>query len=362
MGYIASRDALCRARESALGTDLRYGLINTFSVIDRFRQNVLFNLQGAVSAGFNRKNTQLTVSSSLTSFTDAASGGASRASRVGIRGGPSELRISATGIDFLQGGLSQKVGKFTNIAINDKAQGHFFAVAESLRPGARVLLTRDGEFQWEEQKDGANQSSNRLWLLKNSRNLYVLRAQDIESDPTKPGFFRVKELPPGDQPGMMTSTSYQRDATLAGPAGSDPRTDALQWQPDRLRGIIGFTGDPFDMTPGERANPLNNNSALAIVKVPSQGTLTDSAFGGAIYETNISNRAGITIESYAARRAKGGEGFIEVQSETLEQPDFNSIERESNITLDVANFVYKNLTKMLDDYNNSIDQLINLVK
>ncbi|MEB3298120.1 MAG: hypothetical protein VKO21_01360 [Candidatus Sericytochromatia bacterium] len=346
-----------------MGTDLRYGLINTFSVIDRFRQNVLFNLQGAVTPGFNRKNTQLNVASSLTSFSDAAAGGNGRASRVGIRGGPSELRISAVGIDFVQGGLTQRVGKTANLAISDRAQGHFFAVAESLRPGARVLLTRDGDFQWEEQKNAKATGGNRTWLLKNSTNLYVLRAEDIESDPDNPGFMRVKQLPPGVQPGMMTSTAFQRDAILKGPTGSDPLKDALQWEPDRIRGVIGFTGDPFTMGPQEKANPLNNNSALAIVKVPSQSTLSESAFGGAIYETSIANRGGITVESYGARRAKGAGGdFLEVQSESLEQPDFNSIERESNITLDVANFVYKNLTKMLDDYNSSLDQLINLVK
>jgi hypothetical protein len=337
-------------------SDLRYSLINTFSAIDQFRANILFNLQGAAQPGFNKKNTQLALNSAPVTIRHAEAGGPNTGGKVAIAAGPSELRMGQTSLDFAQGTIGQRVGQLTALAINGEG---FFVVAESLQAGARVFLTRDGSFVWRDTTPADKKKDKfKQFHLSSRSGLFVLRAQDVDLDPSSPNFMRLRVSALDTPPGLMTNSDFDRDATRLLPAGASAKTG--DWVPDRLRGVIGFEGDPFKMTDEAKKNELNNNSDIALVRVPLRQFLKESSFGATVYETNISTRAGIVGKSYRAWRA--ADDGVQIQSESAETPDFTAIQTEANIQSDVANFVFKNLRDMLDNYNRSIDDLLGLIR
>jgi hypothetical protein len=333
-----------------LGSDLRYSLINTFSALDTFRQNIIFNLQGAANSGFATKKTNLTLNTSSVVFRPGEAGSSEIGTKALISAGTSELRVGASTFDFTQGSLGQKIGKTTSLAINGEG---FFAVAESLQPGARVFLTRNGDFSWKDTSPPERKADGfKQFHLTNKQGLFVLRFQDIDLRPESPTYLRLKTTEP--PAGMLVNTDQARDATRLGPP------DGSDWVPDRIKGIIGFTGNPFQMTEGEKRNPNSNNSNIAILRVPLKEFLQESSFGGTIFETNIATRAGIIGRSYAGWVRSGDP--IQVQSESSEDSDFTSIVTEANILSEVANFVFKNLREALDNYNRSLDELLGLVR
>ncbi|MBU6427735.1 MAG: hypothetical protein KGR26_01870 [Cyanobacteria bacterium REEB65] len=330
-----------------MGSDLRYSLINTFSAIDAWRQNIVFNLQGAATPGFNKLDTDLNLFSSLNQYRAPIASGANSGGVPQVASGPSELRVAPSTFEFVQGSVGQAAGQLTSLAINGNG---FFAVAESLQPGARVFLTREGDFSWgDTTPPNQKKSGFQQFNLQTKQGLYVLRAQDIDLNPNSPTFMTVKSNDP--PPGIMVSSADQRDGTLIGPPGSTV--------PDHVRGVIGFTGNPFNMSSQEKADPLNNNSDIAIVRVPMQEFLQPSAYGATVYETDVATRAGLIGKSYAQWVQSGDP--IQVQSESIEQPDFTTIEEQANIDSDIANFVFKNLRDMLDNYNKSLDDLLGLI-
>lgn len=335
-----------------MGSDLRYSLINTFAAIDAFRADIVFNLSGAATPGFNQKATNLDQFSSLNTYRQAEAGGPNSGTQPQISAGPSELRVGESTFNFAQGGINAETGQMTSLAIQGNG---FFAVAQSLQPGSPVYLTREGDFHWADTTPASKRNSKppfKQFHLETQQGLYVLRIQDIDLDPNSPTFMRLKTTSP--PAGMMVNSTQQRDGTVLGnPASST-------WVPDRVRGVIGFTGDPSKLSPLEQQDPLNNNSNIAILRVPLQEYLQESSYGATIYDTNVATRAGIIGKSYA-QWVQGGDP-IKVFSQSLEQPDFTAIENSANIESDIANFVYKNLTNMLQNYNQSLDDLLNLVK
>lgn len=335
-------------------SDLRYSLINTFTAIDQFRSNILFNLQGASKPGFNKKNTQLALQSSLVTIRPAESGGAGTGTKPQITAGPSELRVGQSSFAFQQGTIGQRVGQLTSLAINGEG---FFAVAESLQPGARVFLTRDGSFVWKDTTPPERQASGfKQFHLATKNGLFVLRNEDIDLDPRSPTYLRVKTTAP--PAGLLVNSDVERDGTRLIPAGSTAKTG--DWVPDRIKGVIGFTGDPFKMSDVEKRHPDNNSSHIAILRVPLKEFLQESSYGATVYETNVGTRAGIVGKSYAEWVRTGD--AIQIQAESAETPDFTAIQTEANIQSDVANFVFKNLRDMLDNYNRSIDDLLGLIR
>ncbi len=335
-----------------MGSDLRYSLINTFAAIDAFRSDIVFNLEGAATPGFNPKATNLGQYSSLNVFRQPQAGGPNSGTVPQIAAGPSELRVAQSTFRFQQGGIADEPGQLTDLAI--KGNG-FFAVAESLQPGSRVFLTREGDFHWADTTPPSKKNQKppfKQFHLETQQGLYVLRIQDIDLNPASPTFMRLKTT--SAPPGMVVNSDQQRDGTVLGnPVGND-------WVPDRVKGVIGFTGEPTKLTPAEQKDPANNNSDIAILRVPLQEFLTESSYGATVYETNVATRAGIMGKSYKQWVQSGDP--IQVYAESLEQADFTTIEQDANMNTDIANFVYKNLTDMLDNYNKSLDDLLGLVK
>jgi len=342
-----------------LPSDLRYSLINTFTAIDQFRSNILFNLQGASRPGFNKKNTNLTLASSLTTIRPAQAGGPTTGTTPQIAAGPSELRVGQSSFSFAQGTIGQQVGKVTSIAMNGEG---FFAVAESLQPGARVFMTREGDFIWKDTTPPdlkADGTFKQFHLVHKRTGLFVLRSQDVDMDPRSANFMRLKVQGADRPPGMIVNSQDERNGTRLAPAGSGLR--ANDWIPDKIKGIIGSGGvDPFKQNDTQKRSKDQITSEIAILRVPLKEFLQESSFGATIYETNVATRGGIVNKSYAAWIAAGD--TIQVQSESLEQPDFTQIQTEANIQSDVANFVFKNLRDMLDNYNRSIDDLLGLIR
>ncbi|MBI6547147.1 MAG: hypothetical protein HY692_10160 [Cyanobacteria bacterium NC_groundwater_1444_Ag_S-0.65um_54_12] len=331
-----------------MGSDLRYSLINTFAAIDALRQNILFNMQGVARPGFAKKNTHMGLSSSLSYVRQAEAGSDFAGAKPQIAAGPSELHVAETTFSFTQGEIGKRIGELTSLAI--KGEG-FFAVAENLQPGARIFLTRDGSFHWQDTTPPERRTSDfKQFQLVNKQGLYLLRTQDIDLHPSSPTFLKLKTTQP--PAGLLVNSDQERDGTRLG--------SGTAWLPDRIKGVIGFTGDPFKMNEVQKRHPLNSNSDIAIMRVPLKEFLQESSFGATIYETNIATRAGIVGKSYFEWvRAKDS---LEVQSESIENPDFTSIQVEANIQSEVANFVFKNLRDMLDNYNRSLDDLLGLVR
>lgn len=383
-----------------MATDFRYSLINTFRAIDSWRNNILFNLGGAEVQSFKVLNTDLELNVSMQSIQAGIPGSANRGSTLPVQVPTSELKIQGTSFAFTQGTIQNVPGQPVNLAIQGDG---FFAVAESLQPGARVFLTRAGNFHWEEtdQLDPnarTNPNGFKRFNLVNDQGLFVLRAQDI--DPTT---MRLKNTIPGGVAGMMVEGQQGgpwnlRDAgpTLVQgnpPTGTlDPNQLGANWGPDATGSGFQIWGIPQSFVNGSTAlngaalpNPGDSNSdqqkatdfrngliqgqfqagsSLAIVRVPLKDGLTPSSYGATTYDISLGSRPGISVLSYQQLAGAGPnrDPNFRVYSFAAEQTNQVTLLQDMQFQEDQANQVFKELNQMLTDFNNNMDQLFNLVK
>jgi hypothetical protein len=342
-----------------MGFDLRYNFINTFRTVDAWRNNILLNAQGGLLPGFKQRKTHLGMQQSSFEIDPGSAGTKSLGGRspMGLTAG--ELTIQRTALQHRQDPLKGADGALSNLGIQGNG---FFAVAESLNPGARVMLTRDGTFTW--KQTGVDEAKNPVYQLVNNQGLYVLRAGDIETDPSSKDFMKIRRLPPkgtkgpnGDlrddetgPPGMLGS----RDGAVG---SSDPRGKVI-------KGIATYaTG-----TDGKEALQYDGlTSQLAIVRVPNQSELNISSFGPTTYNFSLSTLAGSTVRTVTdfyreVNSDLSSKGEFTVFGNRIEQVDAQVALQLSILENQTADFVFKNLSTMLQEYNNSQDQLLNLIR
>jgi flagellar hook protein FlgE len=153
-----------------MGSNFQYGLVAGFRAVTAWQQNILRNAQGMLKPGYNRITLNFDGQPSEP-LSQGALGTASTGGRNSLMGGGDSLRITGATINFKQGEL-QPAESPTQLAI--KGDG-FFLVAENLAPGAKVFLTRAGDFRYD--------ASGRL---VNSQGLFVVGGSGTLTDPPTP--------------------------------------------------------------------------------------------------------------------------------------------------------------------------------
>lgn len=342
-----------------MGSDLRYNLINSFRTIDLWRANILFNMGGVTVPGFRKRDITLGVKSSDTLLIASQAPNSQQGSQLGVKASSSELVVQGYRLSTKQYKPNFQAG---NLATNLSIVGEgFFAVAESLSPGARVFYTRDGSFSW--KKVGEEAGVPRYQLV-NSQGLYVMRAQDLELDKNT-GRIKLKSAAAAnaDPPlGLFLSRSApgQRDGEF---------TDASRTIPGRITGLLGETQYQGDLSKLDAAQlarfynmPTDHDSSIAIVKIPNAPALTVSSYGAQIFDIPAFARSGVTVDSLAGWHAREGAASPHLLPYSLEEPDSRGmlqlLEQESL----AANYVFQNLSTFMQDYNKGIDELLGIIR
>lgn len=344
-----------------MGFDLRYNFINTFRTVDNWRNNILLNAQGGLLPGFKQRRTHLGMQQAAFHLDPGAPGRANLGARAPLSMTAGELTIQRTALQHRQDPLMSADGSFTTLGIQGDG---FFAVAESLSPGARVMLTRDGSFHWKQtgvRKNAAGEDEP-IFHLVNSQGLYALRAGDIEALEGDKSFMTIRRLPspdtqgiPDEKKGPPGMISY-RDGTVTA-TDLDPRGKFIKGIATYRINSEGTENLEFD----------GQTSQLAIIRVPNQADLNISSFGPTVYNFSLSTLAGSTVRTVTDyyREVNPGmslNGTFPVVGNRLEQADAQVSLQLAILENQTADFVFKNLSTMLQEYNNAQDQLLNLIR
>lgn len=342
-----------------MGSDLRYNLINSFRSIDQWRANVVFNMLGVNTPGFKKRDIALGVKSSDSLLIAGQAPNSQQGAQMGVSTSSSELIVQGYRLSTKRDTPSFNAGK-PSTSLSILGDG-YFAVAESLSPGARVFFTRDGSFSW--KKVGEEAGAPRYQLV-NDQGLYVMRAQDLETDKNS-GRIKLKNAgdATADPPlGMFLSRSApgNRDGEFI---------DASRTVPGRITGLLGemqYQGDLTNADPVALAafygRATDHDSSIAIVRIPNAPALLVSSYGAQIYDVPAFGRSGVTFDSLAGWHAREGIDGPHILPCSIEEPDSRGllqiIEQESL----VANYVFQNLSTFMQDYNKGIDELMGIVR
>jgi flagellar basal body rod protein FlgG len=149
-------------------SNIQYALLAGFRAVNSWQQNLVRNAQGLMQSGYNRVDVHFggTPGESLAS---PNVGTGTQGGRNQLYGGGDTLSLSAQTIHFEQGELQPSQNP-TALAI--KGEG-FFILAENLRPGARLMLTRSGDFHYDQQG-----------RLVNAQGLFVIGGPSLTDPPT----------------------------------------------------------------------------------------------------------------------------------------------------------------------------------
>jgi flagellar basal body rod protein FlgG len=151
-------------------SNLQYNLLSGFRTVNTWQQNIMRNAQGLLLPGFNKTTLQFgsTAADTIADSQAATGSGGSRNARMG---GGDALLISGQNIQFQQGELRPSDSK-TALAISGSG---FFMLAENLRPGAKLFLSRSGDFKYDPQG-----------RLVNSQGLFVVGGAGTLTNPPTP--------------------------------------------------------------------------------------------------------------------------------------------------------------------------------
>lgn len=344
-----------------MGSDLRYSLINSFRSIDDWRANVIFNMFGSVTPGFKRRDIFLGVKAGQVDLSASEAGNANVGMRAGARGGNSELTVDSYKLNVLQSKPTIETGSDASPRHLSIVGDGFFAVAESLSPGARIFYTRDGSFDW--KKTGQATDGSPVYNLVNSQGLYVLRMQDIDFN----GKTGVMKLKGSERPGMVLT----KGLLPPGRSNDGYFTDSSGNKPAGILGLLGsgkwdspvpqMSQAQIDAAFNDRSSTAYN-SDLAIVKIPGSSNLIPSSYGGQIYEAPLNARQGIVPSALKEWYRQEGANAPHILPYSLEYLDSQAELRQLEVQSQLANFVYQNLSTFMQDYNKSQDDLLGLVK
>lgn len=404
--------------------DMRYSLINTFKSVDKWRQNIMYNMSGVMTPGFKPLRTDLGHKVSVSSQSAPQSAKSTTGARPAPQVAVGHLEINRTTVE-LTDEVTSKIRNSntvadgsTDMAIAGSANA-FFAVSESLQQGSRVFLTRGGNFQFRKMTVNGVEKQ----YLTTSNGMFVLRNVDVDTakmtvkDNTKTinatstseqltNFYNELGWPPSTQtnytstfgvkPGDANFKSFILNFAAPGIMTSPPTmvddgngnmipNEADYTNPAVMRDAIFGRGDHTNGADNTEAYELrglvlsgegNENqytgrgpSHMAVITIPDPAALQVSAYGTATYEVPQVNRAGIQVSSNQKLLNATGtinstnitERGVRIVGHLLETPEASSLLSKLSQESEVANFVYKNLSQMLTDYNSSLDELFKLV-
>jgi flagellar hook protein FlgE len=183
-----------------VGSSFQYGINSAFKAVDQWQQNIIRNAQGLLQVGYNK--TTISIGQAPGEQLRGGLAGANEGgSQNSVNIGGDSLDVGNRSIDFEQGQIDPGFGP-TSLAIRGNG---FFMVAENLRPGARVFLTRAGDFHYDSQGH-----------LVTPQGLFVMGGSGTISDPptpvTNPGDGTVDltklTLARVPAPGQMSLSNY----------------------------------------------------------------------------------------------------------------------------------------------------------
>jgi flagellar hook protein FlgE len=160
-----------------MGSSFQYSILSGFRNVSRWQENIIRNAQNLLVPGSNK--TVLHFGGTPNSQSAGARLGSNQfGGQSGVDGGGDSLALTRTSIDFEQG-LIEPAYNPTSLGIKGKG---FFIVAENLRPGAKVFLTRNGDFHYDAEG-----------RLVNNQGLFVVSNNGIDAngnlpDPPRPVF------------------------------------------------------------------------------------------------------------------------------------------------------------------------------
>lgn len=153
-----------------MGSSFHYHINAGFKVIDQWQQIIVRNAQGLLKPGYNKVQIQFGQTSGTT--TEQQRGPTrSYGGKNAVQGGGDTLEVSGTRIQFEQGTIDPAFNP-TSLAIRGEG---FFMLAENLAPGARLFLTRAGNFRYDNQG-----------RLVNDQGLFVVGGNGTLTDPITP--------------------------------------------------------------------------------------------------------------------------------------------------------------------------------
>ncbi|MDB5096660.1 MAG: flagellar hook-basal body protein [Cyanobacteria bacterium RYN_339] len=159
-----------------MGSSFNYNVDSAFKAIDKWQSVIVRNAQGLLESGYNR--TAITFGQNPGSQVSGSQVGTNGfGGRNSITGGGDSLNITGTHLIFEQGSIEPSFSP-TSLAIRGEG---FFVVAENLRPGARLFLTRAGDFHYD--GDGNLVSPQGLFVMGANGTLKVDAQGRLETQP-----------------------------------------------------------------------------------------------------------------------------------------------------------------------------------
>lgn len=153
-----------------MSSNFQYGILSGFRAVSEWQNVILRNAQGLLLPGFNKTNIHFGGTNGGVNV-GGQKGTTSQGSLDQIHLAQDSLKLQGTDINFEQGTIDPAFNP-TALAINGDG---FFILAENLRPGARLLLSRNGDFHY----DGNGR-------LVNSQGLFVVGGEGRLTDPPLP--------------------------------------------------------------------------------------------------------------------------------------------------------------------------------
>lgn len=349
-----------------MGSDLRYNLINSFRSIDIWRANLVFNMIGSVTPGFKKRDIFLGVTTGDSNLITGQAGSEVTGTRMGAVASNSELSVRGYKIVPTVAKPNREQGANAVQTHVSLLNDGFFAVAESMKAGSRIFFTRNGSFYW--KKTGEVEFSGKkvpIYNLVNQQGLFVLRSKDIDFNPItgRTVVARPSADIVNDPAGMVLREGLERDGAFTG---------ADKAVPGRIKGILGESklGQITSVDDSQLAQfydkDADHNSDLAIVKIPGAADLVPSTYGGDVYEAPLQARRGIVkgsvLDWFLLSRDSRKLDVPHVLPYALEYLDAKGTLEQLNIETESANFVYRNLSTFLQDYNKGIDDLLGIVR
>lgn len=153
-----------------MGSSFQYGINSAFKAIDFLQQTIVRNAQGLLQPGYNQVQVHFGQTPGSVP-TNGLKPQLNKGSNSSMSGGGDTLEVTGTTISFEQGTIEPAFNP-TSLAIRGEG---FFILAENLNPGARVFLTRAGDFHYDKQG-----------RLVNSQGLFVVGGNGTLTDPPTP--------------------------------------------------------------------------------------------------------------------------------------------------------------------------------
>lgn len=151
-----------------MGSSFQYNVMAGFRAIDAWQQTIIQNVQGLLQPGYNRQKLHLG-SNGGTTHAPSRTATQPNGGQASWSGGGDTLSVGHTTLNFEQGTIDPA---FTPTALAIRGPG-FFMLAENDRPGAKVFLTRNGDFRYDAQ--GRLVNADGMYVVGNGGNVNVDR-------------------------------------------------------------------------------------------------------------------------------------------------------------------------------------------